>query len=689
MKKSIFLLILSIIILAPAVFSITLWDLINFFNFDFFTTKINVIGYDDFMNDTDGDSVNDTLYIELTTDGSAGTYLFVVDLYDETIIKNETNKTLSSGINKFNITFSTDFLTKNRFNYTIKIYEENYSLKHSKESTETKSYGKYKQGIMILNITDNSINNNTLQINLTLNSTKSKTYEIVTYLKYNNSIIFSKINYPLNSGSNNLLINFSNETIKNTHYAGKFNLTSIKIDNKVIKTDYLTNLYDYKDFAQSSYFTNISDYGFDSDNDELFDDLYFNISMQIKNSGSYKIKLALYDSFGNFIDLKEKTKILEAGENSIIISIRGKIMYKKKFNGPFIVRYVKLIKNNVIIDQIDDFHTTDYYDYTNFETPDLPDLNVSIDVSDDYHYGKNNITFNTTIKNEGNESAFNVFLEIFDNYTFERNESSNILSTNGSLKYTTELTNISDIELNAIADFNDFIEESNESNNILKKIIKINKKPILEEIGNLTVNENDLITITANATDNNSDNLTYSTNNSKLSQNNNIFSWQTTTDDAGGYTAMINISDGYLHDSKIFQITVLNVPAISASSGNSGSGGTSLCAGKWDCTSWSNCIDNEQTRICNDLNNCKTTNKPIEIQQCSETEAEEQLPEEKENKKVRSDEKIEDKAKYSLPAITGYLLNPPENANMSIGTLIVSVITITGLFGYFYFLHKP
>ncbi len=175
MKKSIFLLILSIIVLAPAAFSITLWDLINFFNFNFFTTKINVTNYDDFMIDKDGDNVNDTLYIELTTDGSAGTYLFVVDLYDETIIKNETNKTLSSGVNKFNITFSTDFFTKNKFNYTIKIYEENYSLKYNKENIETQFYNNYETAVNIINISDKSVNDY-LQLNFTINFTKNNTY---------------------------------------------------------------------------------------------------------------------------------------------------------------------------------------------------------------------------------------------------------------------------------------------------------------------------------------------------------------------------------------------------------------------------------------------------------------------------------------------------------------------------------
>ena len=51
-----------------------------------------------------------------------------------------------------------------------------------------------------------------------------------------------------------------------------------------------------------------------------------------------------------------------------------------------------------------------------------------------------------------------------------------------------------------------------------------------------------------------------------------------------------------------------------APSGGSPSGSSSSrnsnneCIEKWECTNWTTCIDNEQTRICTDLNNCDTIN---------------------------------------------------------------------------------
>jgi len=42
------------------------------------------------------------------------------------------------------------------------------------------------------------------------------------------------------------------------------------------------------------------------------------------------------------------------------------------------------------------------------------------------------------------------------------------------------------------------------------------------------------------------------------------------------------------------------------------------CTESWSCTSWSDCIDNLQTRTCTDSNNCGTTeNKPSESQSCT------------------------------------------------------------------------
>ncbi|MBW2977120.1 hypothetical protein KY347_06785 [Candidatus Woesearchaeota archaeon] len=557
MKKLGILLIL-LLVLAPAVFPISLQDLIGFFNFDYSTAEITVTGSNDFMIDTNGNNISDMLVIELTTGGSEGNYVISVELHGETIIKNETSKNLNTGTNKFNISFSSDFFTKSKLNYTIKIYDENYSLKYSRENIETQYYENYETAIKIVNISDASAGNDYIQLNLTIGFAESNAYEIVSYLKYNNSVIFERINGDIAAGLNSLLVNFSSEKIKSTHYAGRFNLTGIKLNNNVIKTDYETNFYDYKDFAQSSYFTGFSDYGSDLNSNNLYEHLMLDAGVEIKEQGDYKVELAVYDLFGNFIGKAEKTESLASGENNVPIGINGTEICNKKINGPFIVKYARLVKGNDVIDQLNNAYTTGNYNYAEFEKPDLPDLDIKINVSGDFHYGKSNADFDITVKNTGSRPAFNVFLDIFDNSTYSREEYMNILMNGDSISYKAEFANISDMELTAVADFDNFVEESNESNNIITRTAKINKKPELEEIKDLIVNENDLIVIAANATDNNSDALTFSINYSEFSQDNNVFSWQTADSDAGDYTVMVIVSDGFLHDSRVFQITVLD-----------------------------------------------------------------------------------------------------------------------------------
>src|SRR3989338_8527755 len=542
----------------PVISAISLNELISLFNFNFFTPTINVTSHKDFMGDNDDDGINDTLMIELETDGSPGTYLFVVSIYNENWITNETSKILGSGINRFNISFPTEFLSNNKFDYTIKIYGQNYSLKYFKEEIDTDYYANYEKGISILNISDKLTGNNSLQLNITINFTRNNDYEIISYLAYNRSKIFSKTNKTINEGANEIIISFDNEAIKNTHYAGKFNLTGISLNGNFIGINYLTAHYDYRDFSPDSYFYSFSDYGFDADNNGLYDFLSLNMTLEIKDAGSYLVESALYDLYGNFIQKEEKTWGLLPAKNSIILEFNGTEIYSKKLDGPFILKYAKLVKGNNIADHLSNCHTTKNYEYSNFDNPPLPEIDLSIHISPEYHYGINNFTANITIANIGSKNAYNVFLGISSNSTYSGNASISRLAAGDNKLYSLGFFNVSDLELNAIADFDGFVEESNKSNNIAKEVIKVNNRPVLGNITDIELNETELIAINVTAVDQNNDNLSYSVNSTKFSQTGSIFSWKTTTIDSGDYIIKANTSDGYLSDYKIFKVTILD-----------------------------------------------------------------------------------------------------------------------------------
>ena len=89
--------------------------------------------------------------------------------------------------------------------------------------------------------------------------------------------------------------------------------------------------------------------------------------------------------------------------------------------------------------------------------------------------------------------------------------------------------------------------------------------PIVDDISDITVNENEQIIVSVNATDYEGDVLTYSANIIHLIQKNdsngsdNIFIWNTTYDDAGIYKAIVSVSDGFNMVKKQFNIIINNV----------------------------------------------------------------------------------------------------------------------------------
>lgn len=551
-----------LLIIVPLVHSLSLKDLISRYIFSAATQQMNVTSFSDFMIDKNNNGINDTLVFGLTTVNVNGNFIFVINLFDKDgTITNETNKTLNAGTNKINITFSSILLNQNQYNYSIKVYNSSHSLKYRKDNISTKVYISYEGGFSIIKIKDSKIGK-TLQINATINSPINGTHTTALFLSYNNSVIFLKEEKQIKNSINNLLFNFGNETIKRTHFIGNFTISSLKVGIKTIKVNTTSSFYDFRNFAATSYIYNFTDKVIDADDNDKSDFLEINTGTEIMNEDNYTIAIALYDLFGNAIELKNTSSYLYAGKNAIPIDFNGSLIYSKKLNGPYAVKSIKLFENGTMIDDISDAHTTSNYNFNDFEKPAMPDLKAGISVSDGYHYGIDNITVNFTFKNTGKKHAFNVFAEIFDNKTFLQNSTFNIFNADSQIAYEFNFTNISDFEISAIADLQDFVEELNESNNAEKIVIKLNKKPVLATVINLTVNETGRILINLSALDPNGDGISYSINLSKFSNNSNIFEWNTTTMDSGEYFLKASASDGFLKDFSEFKISVLDTPEI-------------------------------------------------------------------------------------------------------------------------------
>ncbi|MBN1386591.1 putative metal-binding motif-containing protein, partial [Candidatus Woesearchaeota archaeon] len=86
-----------------------------------------------------------------------------------------------------------------------------------------------------------------------------------------------------------------------------------------------------------------------------------------------------------------------------------------------------------------------------------------------------------------------------------------------------------------------------------------NSAPYLQPIADITVFEGELVTITALAADMENDPITYSINDSRFSQDDNIFTWQTQVGDNGVYSVTVGASDAYHTSSESVNINVIDI----------------------------------------------------------------------------------------------------------------------------------
>ena len=86
----------------------------------------------------------------------------------------------------------------------------------------------------------------------------------------------------------------------------------------------------------------------------------------------------------------------------------------------------------------------------------------------------------------------------------------------------------------------------------------INRAPEVTETGTLKVPEGDEAIITIEATDPDGDTLTYSIDDERFTQNNNVFTWQTTFQDSGTFDVEITVSDGEEDVKQTIKIIIAN-----------------------------------------------------------------------------------------------------------------------------------
>lgn len=467
---SLFLYLILAILFFPSINANPLNKLIESYDFDFNNGDINILSYSDYMLDLDSDGTNDTLFINFTANmSSSADYYAVVSVdYGSGIVENETYLSITPNI-PVSASFSTAKLVGNKWNYSVELLDENKSLDFMRYAEETGYYEKYEAGDDVYSVSDSQVSS-LLRLTLGLNVSLSKTANVSVTLSYDGNTISKKKEVSLTTPTHSVEIDFDNETIKSTHWNNPFVIEKVSIGNKVIDIDENTSSYDYEDFAETSYIKDYASTVKDYDSDNLSDVLEINFTVNIKETGTYNISYDLYDEYDNYVtSLTTEKSFGSTGIQAFQTLVNGSRIYSKSIDGPYLLSFAKLSGEGITYDVAREPYSTETYYFSDFERPPQPDLviNMSVTYSPATHIS--GVVLNLT--NIGEVQAVNVWIDLFDNGSYQYQNFSSILNTSTPQVYYIEIQNTTnDTLITAIADFYGYVDESDESNNIVSNV---------------------------------------------------------------------------------------------------------------------------------------------------------------------------------------------------------------------------
>ena len=463
MNKNIiyFALIIGFSFALPSVSSIDLSSLVNSYNYNYFGEEVdigNVTAY----------KTGDYLYFDVNVSNvTLGTYTFYVDVKDSgNVISGKNVGTVGSQGALVNINVSTNFLSGlTNFNYSLRVYDSNNILVYRETNRTTGIISSYNLAHLVVSTSNSNLNNNFLQVNITLNSSLASTENLTLTLKYNTNYSISKTQAEsIGSGLNAISFNFDNETIKSTHHNGVYNITSLSIGQKNIPIGALTSSYNYETFAKSSYFKSYNSSFKDIDADNLTDSLEFNFTIEVKSNALYTIEAEIYDLYGNYLSTLTKNESLTLGTRFVNLNLNGSDIYSKGIDGPYQISESRLIANGEIIDYEFEKYSTSSVSYFDFERPPLPDLIPYLTIINGS--GSNSTVF-VNLTNQGNASAINVFLDLFDDSNLDTSFFLSILNASSTYTFNFSANLINSSIVVALVDIYNEVDELNETNNLV------------------------------------------------------------------------------------------------------------------------------------------------------------------------------------------------------------------------------
>lgn len=430
--------------------------------FDLDIGTFNVTGYNYYGIDT-GESVKfDYLVINLTTTGT-GERTVIGSIYngDELVGTSEVITTS----NNPQLNFTSEILRYNEYNLSIKIIKDgSIEFKKEKEYPIAITKSNYEDN---LNITSNSYSNLpsdvfTVNATLTRNWTASYATRLSAYLKNGTKAVEAKS--VTNISTNNISINFSKDELRKAHFYedGYFNgdlLIFLEIDGNLIDTGSGINVNEANSFQTKDIAFNYTVFATTVNQSEKIKELIYNIGVDVVKAEVYDILFSMENSYDEQVVDVSKTFNLTAGKQILQIPINGTSIYESGINGPYRLGFIAILKNNQTIDYLQPSYTVDYT-YDQFTPPEMVDIEIN---SSDIVKTGNNLSLN--VHNLGAADAVGISVVLFDNNTgFIDEKLIDILRVgeNKIVKFTNKPTT----KAICYVDFDNLIEEINESNNL-------------------------------------------------------------------------------------------------------------------------------------------------------------------------------------------------------------------------------
>ncbi len=401
--------------------------------------------------------IGDSLFFEVDIGSTiSGDYVFYVDLEDVAGVVSGTEAgSLGSSGGSVWVEVGAHLLSgKSQFNYSLRIEDSEGGLVYRKGGFLSDVYS-YDSGCEVLGLEDFS-DSDYVWLNVSVECSFRGRENVSTFLLYEGGSIFVQVEEELMSGVNYVLLRVDGEMLRDGRYVGAYEIERVLIGEKVVLAEYVTSVYDYRDFVFGSYLNGCFLEGVDLDSNGLVDYLSFDFDV-VGDGEGYRVEADVYDLEGQY---------LWSLDDGVSDRVEGVLVHSLGARGPYFVRGISLFEGESLVDLDSDGCVVGENSFFDFERSELGDLILSLSGEDE--------VVSVEVSNIGGADAFGFWVDIFSprddsgepgNASFSDKVFVDRLASGDDLVFEFGVGNFSGRIFNGVVDMENFVSEENESNN--------------------------------------------------------------------------------------------------------------------------------------------------------------------------------------------------------------------------------